>query len=158
MNINFLVAQTLKSLQLKIAVAESCTGGLISKLLTDVPGSSDFFHCGIVSYSNESKMSLLDVDNNIISKHGAVSKECAVAMVTGLYKKTNCDICIATTGIAGPTGGSILKPVGLVYTSFLINKVLTVKKIFLKGSRDLIRQQTANFCLKFLLTAVNNNG
>lgn len=157
MNINFLVAQTLKSLKLKISVAESCTGGLISKLLTDIPGSSDFFYSGIVTYSNEAKINLLNINSNIISKYGAVSEECAVAMVTGLHKITNCDICIATTGIAGPTGGSMLKPVGLVYTSFLINNNLTVKKIFLKGSRELIRLQTANFCLKFLLTAVTKN-
>jgi len=156
MNINFLLAEMLKSQKLKIAVAESCTGGLISKLLTDVPGSSDYFYAGLVSYSNDAKINLLGVDSEIINIFGAVSKECAVAMVSALHNKTECDICIATTGIAGPGGGTPSKPVGLVYTAFLICGKLSFEKLFFKGSRDLIRLQTANFCLNYVLNACKN--
>jgi nicotinamide-nucleotide amidase len=98
-----------------LAVAESCTGGLIGKLLTDVPSSSDYFTCGWVTYSNEAKVRELGVDKGLIEKHGAVSKEVACAMAKGAREKAGTDFGIGVTGIAGPGGGSKQKPIGLVY-------------------------------------------
>jgi len=98
-----------------LAVAESCTGGLIGKLLTDVPGSSDYFTCGWVTYSNEAKVRELGVDRGLIEKHGVVSKEVACAMAKGAREKAGTDFGIGVTGIAGPGGGSKQKPIGLVY-------------------------------------------
>jgi len=98
-----------------LAVAESCTGGLIGKLLTDVPGSSDYFTCGWVTYSNEAKVRELGVDKGLIEKHGVVSKEVACAMAKGAREKAGTDFGIGVTGIAGPGGGSKQKPIGLVY-------------------------------------------
>ncbi len=114
---------------LQIRVAESCTGGLLSSRLTDVSGSSNYTRANFVTYSNQAKHLILEVDNEIVEKYGAVSEECAHAMAEGLVHKTGCDIAVCTTGIAGPTGGSVEKPVGLLYiavatkigTSFLDN-------------------------------------
>ena len=100
---------------LKIATAESCTGGLIAGLLTEIPGSSDVVERGFVTYSNESKQELLGVPENLIAQHGAVSAEVAHAMALGALKRSNADLSVAVTGIAGPGGGTENKPVGLVY-------------------------------------------
>jgi nicotinamide-nucleotide amidase len=100
---------------LKIAAAESCTGGLIAALLTEIPGSSDVFERGFVTYSNESKQELLGVPDELVTRHGAVSAEVARAMVLGALKRAAADIAVSVTGIAGPGGGTVEKPVGLVY-------------------------------------------
>jgi nicotinamide-nucleotide amidase len=100
---------------IKLAVAESCTGGLISHTITTVPGSSAYFLGGVVSYSNQLKMDLLGVEQDTLSRHGAVSAETAMAMARGMQRISGADIAVATTGIAGPTGGSEEKPVGTVY-------------------------------------------
>src|SRR5262249_7229911 len=99
--------------KLRIATAESCTGGLIAGCLTEIPGSSDVFDRGFVTYSNAAKTTELGVTKNIIDAHGAVSKETALAMVEGALKNSNADCAVACTGIAGPGGGSKDKPVGL---------------------------------------------
>jgi nicotinamide-nucleotide amidase len=101
--------------KLKIVSAESCTGGLIAALLTEIPGSSDVFERGFVTYSNESKCELLGVPNDLIARHGAVSAEAAHAMALGALKHAHADLVVAVTGIAGPGGGTKDKPVGLVY-------------------------------------------
>ncbi len=101
--------------KIKIATAESCTGGLISKKITDVAGASAVFDCGICSYSNEIKSTLLRVDKRTLKKHGAVSAQTALQMAAGVRELAEADIGISTTGIAGPDGGSAEKPVGLVY-------------------------------------------
>lgn len=112
------VARLLSEKNLTISVAESCTGGLVSHKLTNVPGSSVYFHLGMTVYSNRAKIDLLGVSEDIIRKYGAVSKETAEAMAVGVRRKGNTDIGIATTGIAGPGGGSKEKPVGLVFFGY----------------------------------------
>lgn len=111
---------------LTIATTESCTGGLLSSKLTDVSGSSAFVHLNFVTYSNEAKHKILGVRLETLENFGAVSEECAYEMAAGLFKTTGADICVSTTGIAGPTGGSAEKPVGLMYsTIYTKNRALT---------------------------------
>lgn len=116
--IEALVANLLLERQLTIAVAESCTGGLVSHKLTNIPGSSAYMSRGIVAYSNEAKMELLDVPFETIEKYGAVSAETALAMAEGVRKKSGADIGLSLTGIAGPGGGTAEKPVGLVFMGY----------------------------------------
>jgi nicotinamide-nucleotide amidase len=134
----------------KIATAESCTGGLVSHNLTNISGSSIYFDRGIISYSNESKIELLDVSSQIIEKYGAVSEEVAIAMADGIRKKYNVDVGISTTGIAGPTGGTKNKPVGLVFIGISIKDENYVKKFNFKGDRLKNKQLTCNAALNFL--------
>ena len=122
------LANFLKDNQLTIATAVSCTGGLLSSRLTDVPGSSDFVKLNFVTYAYEAKEEVLKVPKETLLKYSAVSYECAKAMAEGLQKQTNCDIALCTTGIAGPTGGSKEKPVGTIYISALYKRKLLVKK------------------------------
>ena len=100
---------------LTVAVAESCTGGLIAAAITEVPGASGYFLGGVVSYSNEAKEAFLDVPHALIEAHGAVSREVAVAMASGARSRFGADLAVAVTGVAGPDGGTLDKPVGLVY-------------------------------------------
>ena len=116
-----------------IATAESCTGGLLSSRFTDISGSSNFVKQNFVTYSNEAKSEILNVPSEIIKKYGAVSEDCAYLMAEGLHNRTNCDLCICTTGIAGPTGGTKEKPVGLIYISVYYNKKINVKKFVFFG-------------------------
>ncbi len=104
-----------RSLGVKIATAESCTGGMVAALLTSFAGSSDVFDCGFVTYSNEAKIGMLGVSPEIIAEFGAVSRECALAMSHGAILKSAATLGVSVTGIAGPGGGSIAKPVGLVH-------------------------------------------
>ena len=101
--------------RLRIAAAESCTGGLVSATLTEIAGSSDVFERGFVTYSNDAKRDLLDVPDAVLAAHGAVSAQTAVAMASGAARRLGADLGVATTGIAGPDGGTAEKPVGLVY-------------------------------------------
>ena len=109
------VANILLENELILATAESCTGGLISSLMTDIPGSSSFIKSNFVTYANEAKTKYLSVSETTLTNNGAVSKQTAKEMAEGLLKTTNADIALVTTGIAGPTGGTKQKPVGLVY-------------------------------------------
>ncbi len=99
----------------KIATAESCTGGMVAALLTTIAGSSDVFDCGFVTYSNEAKIGMLGVSSEVIAEFGAVSRECALAMAHGAILKSAATLAVSITGIAGPGGGSAAKPVGLVH-------------------------------------------
>ena len=145
------VSALLKKHNYKIAVAESCTGGLISNNLTDISGSSEYFDRGIVSYSNSSKIELLSVSEELIIKHGAVSSEVAEAMADGVRHKSNVDIGLSTTGIAGPTGGTSGKPVGLVFIAVSTKKNTMVKKFNFNGKRLDIKKQACEASLKMLL-------
>ncbi len=139
--------------KLTIATAESCTGGLLSSKLTDVSGSSEYVKLNFVTYANDAKHEILGVSWDILNNFGAVSEECAEAMANGLYKATGCDIALCTTGIAGPTGGTKEKPVGLVYISMRYKGIVTVKEIKLSPTlpRVEMKKQFANHALKLAL-------
>lgn len=123
------LAKILKENKLVIATAESCTGGLLSSRLTDVSGSSDFVKLNFVTYANEAKEEILNVPHEIFEIYGAVSPQCAEAMAKGLRKRTGCDIALCTTGIAGPSGGSKEKPVGLMFVSAFYKDKLLLKEV-----------------------------
>lgn len=126
---------------LKIAVAESCTGGLLSSRLTDVSGSSSYITLNLVTYANEAKHKMLGVSEDTLSNFGAVSKECAYEMAKGLFSLTGADICVSTTGIAGPTGGSKEKPVGLMYSAIYTKDKSQTYKILLAPDIQRIRMK-----------------
>lgn len=141
---------------LKISTVESCTGGLISKMITDVSGSSEVFDCGICSYGNNIKEKIVGVKNETLKKYGAVSKETALEMAKGVKSISSSDIAVSTTGIAGPGGGSPDKPVGTVYICILFNDSSYIERLNLSGTRDEIRNQTANYVLTKILEIISN--
>lgn len=143
------------SRKLTCATAESCTGGLLSETLTRPSGASSVFLAGLVTYSNQAKIDLLGVPSDIISKYGAVSKETARAMVLGLQRRLTADICVSTTGIAGPSGGSPDKPVGTVYVGFYFLDTIWVEKYRLNGCREDIRQHVVDNVILTLLTRIS---
>lgn len=143
--INNLIANNIS-----ISIAESFTGGQISKIFTDIPDISKIFNMGLVTYSNKSKNLILKIPLSIIKKHGAVSKEVAILMSKNLSKISKSNLCISTTGIAGPSGGTIKKPVGLTYISITYsNKNYIFRKKF-KGNRSKIQRDAIDFCFKKL--------
>lgn len=137
---------------LKISTAESCTGGLIIGALTEMAGSSDVVDRGFITYTNQAKIDMLDVFDDILSRHGAVSPETAIAMVTGAIKNSDADIAISVTGIAGPGGGSARKPVGLVYIAAQRrgNQAVHQQHNFGDIGRDKVRQATIIAALKLI--------
>jgi nicotinamide-nucleotide amidase len=145
------VGKRLSQDKLKLSVAESCTGGFISHRITNIPGSSDYFELGLITYSNSSKMQLLDVPKLILESFGAVSAEVAKVMAEGIKKLAKSDLGLAVTGIAGPAGGSPAKPVGLVYIGLASQKPTTVKEFRFDGSRYEIKKQTSDEALKMIL-------
>ena len=140
-----------------IATAESCTGGLIGKRLTDTAGSSKYFLGSVTPYSNQLKTSLLDVPNNIINTHGAVSEETALEMAKGVRNKTTADIGISTTGISGPKGGTNTKPVGLVYIGIVTPENSMVKKYNFGYGRNIHREMTTTAALNITRLAIEQN-
>lgn len=148
-NINFIVETMIKK-NMTLSVAESCTGGLLCSTLINYPGISQIFIEGIVSYSNLSKIQRLGVKSEILQKYGAVSDETAIAMAEGIAKTSNTNIGLSTTGIAGPTGGTLEKPVGLVYIGLYINGETKAKKLNLTGTREQIRTETVVTILSWL--------
>ncbi len=143
------IAKLIKK-KITISLAESCTGGLISSTLTKYSGISKIFFTGIVSYSNAAKVRYLLVSKRTLKKFGAVSAETAIEMITGLYKKEKTQICISTTGVAGPTGGTKDKPVGLVYIGIKYNKKKYIYKKNFKGNRIDFQNKTNKFVFKKL--------
>ncbi len=141
---------------LRIAVAESCTGGLIAKLFTDTPGSSDYFDGGVVAYSNKLKTKLLGVPADLIEKHGAVSEPVAEAMAVGLLKRTEADIAVSVTGIAGPGGGTDDKPVGLIYIGVADKNGSEVKEFRFKGNREMNRNRSAFTAIRLVHDRIKN--
>ncbi len=144
MNLEEEIGKFFKQKGLTISVAESCTGGLIQKLITDVPGSSEYFLGGAVAYSNLLKQKLLNVSPQTLITYGAVSCETAREMARGIKELTGTNIGISTTGIAGPAGGTSEKPVGLVYIGLCTKETLTAHKFLFKGTRQEIREQATN--------------
>ena len=141
------VGGLLRDRGLTVASAESCTGGLVAKRLTDIPGSSDYFLGGVVAYSNPLKTALLDVEPALLDEHGAVSEEVAAAMAVGVRRRLGADCAISTTGIAGPGGGSAEKPIGLVYIGTALGDDVQVRSYTMFRSRDEIRIRTAQTAL-----------
>lgn len=144
------IVAKLSTLNLTVATAESCTGGLIASTIVDVPGASDCFNEGYVTYSNEAKMKNLGVLDETLMAHGAVSVETATEMAKGVRKRANADFGIASTGIAGPGGGSPTKPVGLVYIACAYKDKCVVKELHLSGDRTSVRSKAANEALLLL--------
>ena len=158
MSLNQKIVSLLKRKKLKISIAESCTGGMLSSTITSVSGSSKVFTLGLVTYSNQSKIRILKVPNKIISKYGAVSVQCCLAMVNNLSKISMSKVCVSITGIAGPKGGSKQKPVGLVYIGIRVGKKVIVNKCNFKNKgRTYIQKQTVKKSLHLLLNLISSN-
>ncbi|MDA9877172.1 CinA family protein [Candidatus Pelagibacter sp.] len=139
--------------KLKISFAESCTGGMLSSTITSISGSSKVFNLGLVTYSNKAKIEILKVPKKIINKHGAVSNQCCLSMVKNLSKISKANISVSITGVAGPNGGTKLKPVGLVYIGIKKgNKISVQKNLFKNKNRISIQKATTFKVLKTILT------
>ena len=157
MSIEKQTEELLKSKKLKLATAESCTGGLISKRITDVSGSSEVFEGGVVCYSNRFKENVLGVSPETLKKYGAVSRETAREMVKGVLSLTKADIAVAVTGIAGPSSDDTNKPVGLVYIAVSDGKSTIVKKLlnnFTGDVREQNRNISADTALEMIMEAI----
>jgi nicotinamide-nucleotide amidase len=155
MNLNQKVITILKRKKLNISFAESCTGGLLSSAITSVNGSSKVFSIGLVTYSNQAKTTVLNIPKKIIKKYGAVSIQCCLAMVNNLSKISRSKVCVSITGIAGPKGGSIQKPVGLVYIGIKVGKKVVINKCNFKNKgRIFIQKQTVKKSLNLLLKLI----
>ena len=137
------IVRLLTKKRLKISFAESCTGGLLSSTITSINGSSKVFTIGLVTYTNQSKISILKVSKNIIRKHGSVSYETCLAMVKNLNKISKTNISVSITGIAGPKGGTNQKPVGLVFIGINRNKKTLVRKYLFKNKKRISIQRAA---------------
>ncbi len=146
------VAAWLQARRLTLVTAESCTGGWIAKLATDVAGSSAWFDCGMVAYSYEAKQALLGVRPQTLEQQGAVSRECAIEMVSGALIHSGANIAVAVTGIAGPGGGSPDKPVGTVWIGWKRRGDYARAEVFrFDGDRDAVRRQTVAMALRGLM-------
>lgn len=147
------IGQALQQQRLMLATAESCTGGWVSQVITSIPGSSQWFERGFITYSDQAKQELLGVQRSTLETYGAVSEQTAKEMAEGALHYSQAQVSLAVTGIAGPDGGSAEKPVGLVWFGFARENFLTVamKKIF-TGDRQHVRAQAVEFVLKELLT------
>lgn len=140
--------------KITIATAESCSGGKIAAAITDVPGASEIFGYGMVTYSNDAKIKILGVKAETLAAHGAVSPETAYEMAAGLKRVSGADVAVSVTGIAGPGGGSPEKPVGLVYMGIAYGDDVFVKKNLFQGERDEVRLQTVETALYFVAEKV----
>ena len=153
------IAKILINKHLTLATTESCTGGLLSSKLTDISGSSSYIHLNLITYSNEAKQKMLGVRRETLDNYGAVSEECSYEMASGLQKLTGSDICISTTGIAGPTGGTDEKPVGLMYSTICTkNKAITFEvKFHPEISRIEMKELFVQAVLEKLYKFLNDN-
>ncbi|MDP2940937.1 MAG: nicotinamide-nucleotide amidohydrolase family protein [Candidatus Omnitrophota bacterium] len=140
--------------QLTLAVAESCTGGLLSKLLTDLPGSSRYFLLGIAAYSNSAKKKLLKIPVALLAKKGAVSQEAAAALAANIRGIANADLGIGITGIAGPEGGTARKPVGTVFISVANRRKVICEEFRFSGSRSAVRKKAALKAIELLKESI----
>ena len=147
---NKLVKKLIKK-KLKISFAESCTGGMLSSAITSISGSSKVFNLGLITYSNKAKIDILKVPKKIISKYGAVSNECCLSMVQNLSKISKANISVSITGVAGPNGGTKLKPVGLVYIGIKIgNKIIIKENLFKSKNRSSIQRASVITSIKII--------
>ncbi len=151
------VVRLLNKYELTVTTAESCTGGMIASKIVNVPGATDVFNEGFITYSNKAKRKHLDVGKNTLKKYGAVSEQTVKEMALGGVFAADSDACVAVSGIAGPDGGTEEKPVGLVYIGCCIKDDVTVKECHFHGTRLEIREQAANAALDLLRVAILNN-
>ena len=151
------IAKILTQRNLQISTTESCTGGLLSSKLTDISGSSAFISLNLVTYANEAKQKMLNISAETLGRFGAVSEECSYKMAKGLYELTKSDICVSTTGIAGPTGGTKEKPVGLMYSTIYTKEKYKTYKILLDSSipRIKMKEKFAEEVLKNIYEFIN---
>lgn len=145
------VGQTLKARNLLLATAESCTGGGVAQAVTDIAGSSEWFDCGFITYSNASKNELLDISEALIAQHGAVSEEIAAAMAEGAIANSSSDVAVSTTGIAGPGGAVPGKPVGTVCFGWALRDQTITERLVFTGDRQAVREQAVTHALQGLL-------
>ena len=148
------VVRLLKKHELTVTTAESCTGGLLAARLVNVPGVSDVFREGFITYANRSKRKILDVSKSTLKKYGAVSEQTAKEMATGGVFATDADVCVAITGLAGPDGGTEEKPVGLVYIACYLREKVRVERYQFKGNRNKIREQSVVKALDLLRRSI----
>ncbi len=149
------LVKKLNKKKFKISLAESCTGGMLASKITSISGASKVFGLGLVTYSNQAKISVLKVNKIIIQKYGAVSSQCCEAMVKNLAKISKAQINVSITGIAGPNGGTKTKPVGLVYIGVKNkNKILISKNIFKQKSRKAIQNATVKRTLEIIRSTI----
>ena len=151
------VAQTLIKAKKTLSLAESCTGGLLSHRLTNIPGSSRFLKVGLIVYSNDAKMKLLKIPLKILQTFGAVSEQTALAMAKMVRKISKTDIGLAITGIAGPAGGTRTKPVGLTFIAVSTPKQTQCREYHFKGTRTQIKSQAATQALRLLFNFLSEN-
>jgi PncC family amidohydrolase len=155
MCLNKKIISIIKKKKMKLAIAESCTGGMLSSTIASVSGSSKIFTMGLVTYSNQAKTDILKVPQKILKKYGSVSVHCCLAMVNNLSKISKSKVCISITGIAGPKGGSKQKPVGLVYIGIRVGKKVIINKFnFQNKGRAYIQKQTVKKSLNLLLKLI----
>ena len=148
------LTELLISKNMSIAVAESCTGGLLSSSLTSIPGASSYFNCGFITYSNESKIKMLNVDFQTIELFGAVSERVAYEMAVGAGQHSQSDLAISVTGIAGPSGGTAEKPVGMVCFGFYVEGEVSTTTQFFSGVRSEIVSESIAFALTELTSKI----
>ena len=149
-----MLADLLQRKRRMMATAESCTGGLIAGACTDLSGSSNWFERGFVTYSNEAKTEMLGVDAALIAAHGAVSEQVARAMAEGAVARSNAQVAVAVTGVAGPTGGSPEKPVGTVWFGWSVDGHVRTERRRFDGDRAAVRAATVHYALQTLATLV----
>ena len=148
------LTELLTSKNMSIAIAESCTGGLLSSSLTSIPGASSYFNCGFITYSNESKVNMLNVDSQTIELFGAVSEKVAYEMAMGAGQNSKSHLAISVTGIAGPSGGTPEKPVGMVCFGFYVDGNVTTTTQFFSGVRSEIVSESIAFALTELTSKI----
>ncbi len=149
--IQYILGTLCKQKKLTLATVESCTGGLISKMITEIPGSSAYFKGGLTAYSTEIKLNVLGVTKKTVSSFGAISRECAFEMAVRAKKIFKTDFAVSTTGIAGPSGATPENPIGLVYFGLAAPKKTKTYKRMFKGERKHIQRQAATFALNLIL-------
>ena len=156
MSLNKKIVSQLKRKKIKFAIAESCTGGMLSSVITSINGSSKIFTMGLVTYSNQSKTNVLKVPKRIIQKYGAVSIQCCLSMVNNLSKISKSKVCVSITGVAGPSGGTKNKPVGLVYIGIKNGKkVIVSKNQFKNKGRVYIQKETVKKSLNLIIKSIS---
>ena len=148
------LTELLTSKNMSIAIAESCTGGSLSSSLTSIPGASSYFNCGFITYSNQSKVNMLNVDSQTIELFGAVSEKVAYEMAMGAGQNSKSHLAISVTGIAGPSGGTTEKPVGMVCFGFYVDGNVTTTTQFFSGVRSEIVSESIAFALTELTSKI----